>query len=103
MRLRRLRHRGHDVILFHILDEAEVNFPFDGVVEFEEPETPTSCNIDADSFRADYLSAIRGLPRLLSAQLLPIGHRLRAARHQHAIRPGADGIFGEPPRLVYMT
>ena len=26
--LRRLRHRGHDVILFHILDEAEVNFPF---------------------------------------------------------------------------
>ena len=25
--LRRLRHGGHDVILFHILDEAEVAFP----------------------------------------------------------------------------
>ena len=37
--LHRLRHRGHDVILFHILDEAEVHFPFDGMVEFEEPET----------------------------------------------------------------
>ena len=37
--LRRLRHGGHDVILFHILDEAEVAFPFSGMVEFEEPET----------------------------------------------------------------
>src|SRR5215212_1746128 len=37
--LRRLRHGGHDVILFHILDEAEVRFPFDGTIEFEEPET----------------------------------------------------------------
>ena len=37
--LRRLRHGGHDVILFHILDEAEVRFPFDGMIEFEEPET----------------------------------------------------------------
>ena len=26
--LYRLRHAGHDVILFHVLDEAEVNFPF---------------------------------------------------------------------------
>ena len=28
--LHRLRHGGHDVILFHILDEAEVSFPFKG-------------------------------------------------------------------------
>src|SRR5688500_16216836 len=37
--LRRLRHGGHDVILFHVLDEAEVHFPFEGLVELEEPET----------------------------------------------------------------
>ncbi len=58
--LRRLRHRGHDVILFHILDEAEVTFPFGGVVDFEEPETSAHVDINADSFRADYLSEIRG-------------------------------------------
>ncbi|HEX3725322.1 MAG TPA: DUF58 domain-containing protein, partial [Pirellulales bacterium] len=33
--LHRLRHGGHDVILFHVLDEAEVRFPFDGMIEFE--------------------------------------------------------------------
>src|SRR5690606_37579043 len=37
--LHRLRHRGHDIILFHILDEAEVRFPFEGLVELEDPET----------------------------------------------------------------
>ena len=29
--LYRLKHGGHDVILFHILDEAEVSFPFRGI------------------------------------------------------------------------
>ena len=37
--LYRLRHGGHDVILFHVLDEAEVRFPFRGMVELEDPES----------------------------------------------------------------
>jgi len=57
--LRRLRHGGHDVILFHILDEAEVRFPFDGMIEFEEPESNEKIQIDAGSFRADYLSEVQ--------------------------------------------
>lgn len=56
--LRRLRHRGHDVILFHILDEAEVTFPYDGMVEFEDPETNELVVVDASSYRRDYLSEI---------------------------------------------
>jgi uncharacterized protein (DUF58 family) len=58
--LRRLRHGGHDVILFHILDEAEVKFPFDGLVEFEEPESHDTLQVDAAGFRADYLGEIAG-------------------------------------------
>jgi uncharacterized protein (DUF58 family) len=57
--LGRLRHRGHDVILFHILDEAEVTFPFGGVVEFEEPETAARLQVDADNFQSEYVQAIR--------------------------------------------
>ncbi|MBL9123766.1 MAG: DUF58 domain-containing protein [Planctomycetaceae bacterium] len=56
--LRRLRHGGHDVILFHILDEAEVDFPFDGMVEFEEPETQELLRIDANDARRDYQAAV---------------------------------------------
>jgi uncharacterized protein (DUF58 family) len=56
--LYRLRHGGHDVILFHILDEAEVNFPFGGMVELEEPESHRRLTLDADGFRHDYLKEI---------------------------------------------
>src|SRR5947207_15388384 len=52
--LRRLRHRGHDVILFHILDEAEVNFAYDGMIEFEDQETQEKVVVDARIYRHDY-------------------------------------------------
>jgi len=56
--LRRLRHGGHDVILFHVLDEAEVRFPFDGLVEFEEPESQQKLQVDATDFRQAYLDEL---------------------------------------------
>ncbi|MDB5387297.1 MAG: hypothetical protein JWM11_2943 [Planctomycetaceae bacterium] len=56
-----LRHRGHDVILFHVLDEAEVNFPFDGMVDLKDPESGMNLIVDADGMRSDYLDAIKEL------------------------------------------
>jgi uncharacterized protein (DUF58 family) len=56
--LHHLRHRGHEVILFHILDEAEVHFPFDGVIEFEDVEADQRLVLDAKGMRVDYLEAV---------------------------------------------
>jgi len=56
--LHRLRHGGHDVILFHIMDEAEVRFPFDGMVELEDPETNFKRTVDAAAMRTDYLAEV---------------------------------------------
>jgi uncharacterized protein (DUF58 family) len=53
-----LRHRGHEVILFHILDEAEVHFPFDGMIEFEDVEAQERLTVDARGMREDYLAAV---------------------------------------------
>ncbi|MCX7700031.1 MAG: DUF58 domain-containing protein [Gemmataceae bacterium] len=53
-----LRHRGHEVILFHILDEAEVRFPFEGLIEFEDVESDDRLTIDARGIRSDYLQAL---------------------------------------------
>ena len=56
--LHRLRHGGHDVILFHILDEAEVRFPFDGMIEFEDTESDDHVMVDATDFRGEYLDEV---------------------------------------------
>ncbi len=50
----RLKHGGHDVILFHILDEAEVSFPFQGLCELEDPESLQRIKVDTIGFRRDY-------------------------------------------------
>ncbi|MDA0832271.1 MAG: DUF58 domain-containing protein [Planctomycetota bacterium] len=56
--LQQLRYAGHDVIVFHVLDEAEVHFPFRGMVEFREPETQETMVLDASGMKADYLEAL---------------------------------------------
>jgi len=57
--LYRLRHGGHEIILFHVLDEAEVHFPFDGVTIFEDPETKEeSPALDARGMREDYTKSV---------------------------------------------
>ncbi|MFT3880492.1 MAG: DUF58 domain-containing protein [Gemmatales bacterium] len=56
--LHHLRHRGNEVILFHVLDEAEVKFPFKDLCIFEEPESMLKETYDADSIRGEYLAAM---------------------------------------------
>lgn len=57
--LNRLRHRGHDVILFHVLDEAEERFPYEGMVELTDPEADSKLVIDADAARSGYLESVQ--------------------------------------------
>jgi len=59
--VRMLRFAGHDVIIFHILDEAEVNFPFDGMYELRDPESGQLMTVDAAGVRQDYLEALQQL------------------------------------------
>jgi uncharacterized protein (DUF58 family) len=57
--LHHLRHRGNEIILFQILDEAEVHFPFEGIIEFEDVEDRRKLTVDARGMRSDYLQALR--------------------------------------------
>ncbi|MEM6689455.1 MAG: DUF58 domain-containing protein [Planctomycetota bacterium] len=57
--LSRLKHGGNDVIVFHVLDEAEVNFPFEGPITFEDAESGEAITVDASGFRDVYLDQLR--------------------------------------------
>ena len=47
--IHRLRFAGHDLIIFHILDEAEALFPFEGMLRLEDNETHETIEVDADA------------------------------------------------------
>ena len=54
--LRLLRSRGHDVMLFHVLDDDELDFPFSGPTRFEGLELP-------EQLRCNPRGAARRVPR----------------------------------------
>ena len=56
--LRLLRHRGHDVLLFHILDDEELEFHYAGTTKFEGLEGAGDLVCDPKSLRDGYLQAM---------------------------------------------
>ncbi|MGD0517119.1 MAG: DUF58 domain-containing protein [Thermoguttaceae bacterium] len=71
--LRLLRSRGHDIIVFHVLDDDELDFPFTGPTRFEELETANQLRCNPRALREGYLEA-------LGAYLEEV--RLGCSRHQ---------------------
>ncbi|MHC4984129.1 MAG: DUF58 domain-containing protein [Planctomycetota bacterium] len=57
--LHHIRFRGHDLIIFQVLDHSELNFDFDGQVRFEDPETRRRVQANPQAIRAAYLEEIR--------------------------------------------
>lgn len=56
--LEMLRARRHDVMVFHILDDDEVNFPFGGTTKFEGMEELPELLCDPKALRDGYLEAL---------------------------------------------
>ena len=53
--IRVLRQRGHDVLVFQILDDDEIDFPFTGSTRFEDLESDARLNCDPKALREGYL------------------------------------------------
>lgn len=57
--LEHLCHSGHELIVFHVLDDDEWNFPFVENVMFEGLEDDTRLLVDPQSLRESYLAAVQ--------------------------------------------
>ena len=56
--IRHLRARGHDVIVFHLLDPAELEFPFESAASFRDMESETMIPIVPDQLVDEYRTLI---------------------------------------------
>ena len=56
--LQQLRHRGHEVIVFHVLDPCERNLVDSGRVNILDMEGPGEVTTDVESVKAGYLKRI---------------------------------------------
>jgi uncharacterized protein (DUF58 family) len=76
--LQLLRKRGHDRVLLHVMDDDELDFPFDGPTRFEGLELPDAIACNPRSLRAGYLEAV-------DAFLTDVRTRSAAARCDYSL------------------
>jgi uncharacterized protein (DUF58 family) len=57
--LRHFRHKKHGVILFHVFDAAELEFPFTKLTQFLDLETHEKYQVDPKTVRTAYLAELR--------------------------------------------
>jgi uncharacterized protein (DUF58 family) len=53
-----LRNRGHDVLVFHVMDDDELDFPFNGPTRFEGLEADERLNCNPRALRDGYMAAL---------------------------------------------
>ena len=57
--LHHFRHRHHEVIVFHVLDKAEIEFPFRDLISFHDLESDDRIQIDPLVVRDAYIEQIQ--------------------------------------------
>jgi uncharacterized protein (DUF58 family) len=67
--LRHFRYRGSEVIVFQVLDPAELQFPFERAARFRDLETADEVVAVPAAVRAQYLEAITGLVQRYTREL----------------------------------
>jgi uncharacterized protein (DUF58 family) len=76
--VRQLRYRGHDVIVFHVLDPAELEFTFEDAASFEDLETGDRMPVVPEALRDQYRS-------LVSKHIEAIGRLFNDSRIDYAL------------------
>ena len=82
--LHHFRARRHEVIVFHVLDRAEIDFPFREIASFVDMETREQIQVDPAYVRDDYRRLIEEYIGRYRRMLRRLPDRLRDDRH---VRP----------------
>jgi uncharacterized protein (DUF58 family) len=57
--LKALRAKGNDIIVFHIMDNFELTFPFEDMAQFEDMETKKKLHVIPEYLRTQYLNILK--------------------------------------------
>jgi len=67
--LKQLKAKGNDIIVFHIMDDFELTFPFSENAQFEDLETQRKLHVIPDYLRNQYLSILGEHMKQLSSEM----------------------------------
>jgi len=88
-----LKRRGHDLVVLHVLDDDEIEFPFDGPTRFEGLELPEHVTCNPRGLRDGYLEA-------LEAFLTEVRRRSAAAAADYTLIRTGEPVDGALVRFL---
>jgi len=91
--LRQLRFGGSEVIVFHVLDPHEIDFPFTGTVEFEGLEGGPLIETQPASIRKSYLEAFATWHRSVRSACDRAGCHYVLANSAHSLAETLSGYL----------
>jgi uncharacterized protein (DUF58 family) len=94
-----LRFRRHDVVVFHLLAQAELDFPFDRPTRFVDLESGASVLVEPTAIRAEYEQAIGAYLQELKQVVREAAvdyHRVTVDEHHGEVL--ARWLLGRTPR-----
>jgi hypothetical protein len=83
--LGRLQHNGHEVLVFQILDDDEIELPFRDSVLFKDIEGPETLFAEPWAFRKAYKAAMEQF-------IGEVGQRCRSAGIDHLLMKTSDNL-----------
>lgn len=88
--LKALKAKGNDIIVFHIMDNFELTFPFEDMAQFEDMETRKKLHVIPEYLRTQYLA-------ILNEHMERIRKELSGARIDYCLmdtsKPLDQGLF----------
>ena len=90
--LKHFRHRRHDVIVLHVLDPAEIDFPFQHVTMFKGLEALGEVVTEPRSLRAAYQHEVSVVSEASDDRLPRPANRLPHGPHRPTARHRADDV-----------
>jgi uncharacterized protein (DUF58 family) len=90
-----LRKRGGEAVLLQVLHEDEVDFPFDGVVKFEDLEGDREVQVDAPLVRASYLQELAAFLRTVEGAAADNDARYTLCRTDEPPHAALSRVFSD--------
>ena len=96
-----LRFLGNELIVFHVLDPAEIDFGYEDASSFEDLESGEQIPVVPESLAATSTATmIRAHIERADDEVFRAPHRLHAGEHRRAARPGALQLLSSRERLM---
>jgi len=97
--LKYLRHHGHEVLVFHILDPGERELPAASEARFYDPETDEELTVSVADIRAEYRDAVEGALAEWLRDLRPHGIDYEVVDTNHSLSLALRAYLRKRERL----